>query len=142
MICQSPCSFCFNASYCITCVTTSTLFLENGVCLSCLSPCQTCSGIRSNCTSCDTTSNYSILHSATCLAACPDTYYSDGIQCQQCISPCDTCLNASNTSCLTCKSGYFQLGARCYTVCPDTYFNNITVCSACLSPCATCITSS
>jgi proprotein convertase subtilisin/kexin type 5 len=114
--------------------------LVNTQCLSCSSPCLTCSTIRTNCTSCDTSSGFPYLYSSSCLANCPFAHFDSGAYtCKKCSIPCDTC--TSSSICLTCLPGYSKLGNYCYTNCPSLFYSNGTDCISCnLALCKTCVT--
>ena len=140
--CQPPCLACASLNYCLSCIDTS-LFVVSGACLGCTVPCLSCSGLRTNCTACNTSSNYPYLFGGTCNSACLLSDYGDaGYQCQPCLSPCGSCSNGSVSSCLSCISGYYQLGSSCFAICPSSYYPSVTICSSCLVPCATCSSAS
>jgi proprotein convertase subtilisin/kexin type 5 len=91
--CFSPCLNCQSATFCTFCLDSS-LFLVNGSCLSCADPCLTCLGLRTNCTSCNTSSLFPYLNGGTCITTCPPTYYGSMIfTCVKCNSPCNSCQN-------------------------------------------------
>lgn len=68
-LCQSPCSTCLTDVLCLSCLDP-TLFLLNNACVSCISPCLTCSISRNNCTSCDQNSSFPLFMNNLCLASC------------------------------------------------------------------------
>lgn len=97
---------------------------------SCNSPCLTCSGDLSNCTSCDSSSTYPYLFSSTCLAVCPSGYYQDlDDTCKECLSPCATCEDSENR-CLSCISSPYRIlyGYSCVESCPRFYTDNNQKC--------------
>jgi hypothetical protein len=120
----------------------------NLVCTPCSSPCNTCSGTVSNCTSCVTASTFPYLNvsssgSGTCVNSCQSGMFPDTTllvpQCTACTSPCNTC--TSKNSCLTCVSPFYMYSGVCANGCPSgiTITNSVTmICDLCASVCATC----
>ncbi|EAR81858.2 zinc finger lsd1 subclass family protein (macronuclear) [Tetrahymena thermophila SB210] len=140
--CQFPCQNCLNVTSCFSCQENYTYDEQNQTCNPiCHSSCKTCSFPKkqnaclecndgyflaknrcipcsSSCATCDTTGN-------KCLT-CAEGYVYSSIynSCQFICNPsCKTCLPESPNSCLTCKTGYYQIG---------------NMCIKCESPCATC----
>lgn len=85
-----------------------------GVC-ECSTSCLACSGIVSNCTSCNSTL---ILYMNTCIGQCPaNTYKPTGIQ--SCITCTDVnCSVCNATSCITCQSNTYLYAGSCVVSCP------------------------
>ena len=96
--CVSPCSSCSSFENCTSCVTNTSLFESNSSCLStcpdgylsqtvnssdicvtCTSPCTTCSGSLTFCLSCDQSSGALYASNGSCVnsTSCPDTTYSN-----------------------------------------------------------------
>jgi proprotein convertase subtilisin/kexin type 5 len=119
-------------------------------CVTCFSPCQTCSQAGSTCTSC--VSGYS-LQGASCLSDCGNGYYPTiifstsiwgwtiSIQiCRHCPDICVTCSDSS--TCTSCPSSYhLDQNGNCLSNCtqPNQYFDLTTrQCLNCSSTCYTC----
>jgi proprotein convertase subtilisin/kexin type 5 len=154
--CVSPCVTCTSASACkscvpsfyltgTSCVTASSCpagtYAEslNNTCNVCTSPCQNCSNIGTNCTSCISPNLY---YSNTCVVTCPALMYPTLTQCLNCLSPCVTCTSAS--ACKSCVAGFYLTGTSCVVAssCPaGTYAESLNnTCNTCTSPCQTCDT--
>ena len=115
---------------------------QNGTCGPCDDNCQTCTGDKFTCTSCDTASSVPYLHNSLCLSTCPETYYENigsGV-CSLCSSlpnlHCENC--SSESTCHSCDTGYVLLNASCVDTVPDGYVNISNVAEACTGDCATC----
>lgn len=134
MVCE-PCAFvcatCVNtSSTCVTCnLSIAPLFYSpnqtcvsscpvpfvpdnNTICVSCSSPCNTCSQTKTNCTSClnGTNTYLSAVTIGLCLSICDQYYYANTttLTCESCSSVpninCSNCLN--QTYCISCNIGY------------------------------------
>lgn len=102
-LCDAGCATCWNTStYCLSCKEGR--LLQAGVCvtqcsdlyypdantlscLSCRSPCKTCSSIL-NCTSC---TNNMLLFFGQCVQICPDGSYPNSTVCTICPMKCQKC---------------------------------------------------
>jgi proprotein convertase subtilisin/kexin type 5 len=158
---STVCRDCSNSTFCINCYNDTSItanvvlknntcapscpdigfFVVNLVCQLCDPNCYKCTGSSKNCTQC-TGSLYLDSTTNSCVSVCPDKYYSvnSTLQCSPCISPCVNCI--SNTSCISCQSGWFLFGNSCLVSCPvDTYIQNSAnnTCDPCSSNCLTCI---
>ncbi len=96
----------------------------------------------SNCTKCDTASNFPYFYNFTCLDDCPATYYKDLINgmCQLCDNlniGCRFCSGIS--SCISCDSGFIFLNNKCYNSTPTGYYNDNGFAKPCTGDCATCV---
>lgn len=140
MVCVGGCNTCQSATFCLSCLDNVTLYLVNGSCVGCSSPCITCSGNPTNCTSCALSTTYPYLFNNICLPNCPANYFNDiDINaCTKCTSPCQTCTSALTNACVTCINGTFFLSGYCLPSCPAGYYNNGTACLACVPPCQNC----
>lgn len=72
---------------------------QNGTCGPCDENCQTCTGDKFTCTSCDTGSSFPYLLNSICLSVCPDFYYENigsGI--------CSLCSSLTNLHCQNCST--------------------------------------
>ena len=116
------------------------------VCEACSFDCKTCFGSGSwSCYSCST-GYYLQPTSTVCAQTCPPYYYYPDPKTNTC-TPCDiscaTCSDSANTSCTTCRLGYYQqpsLPMLCLKTCPDGYWSDssLTNCYKCDSKCASC----
>lgn len=80
----------------------------NNICTDCDPNCLTCSGVPSNCTSCN--SNL-LLYLNQCLSKCPDYYYENGNSCTSCAAQNIGCGNCSDANhCLSCDVGRVYFG--------------------------------
>lgn len=81
-------------------VCPSEYYSMDGICSKCSSGCLECTSEDNICTYCN--EGFYLLTN-TCLASCPDNYYSDPKQrlCVPCESPCETC-STSPTTCSSC----------------------------------------
>jgi hypothetical protein len=138
-----------NSSCLMSCPSSQGLFTDtaNFQCLPCSSPCFTCAGSVTNCTSCVSTSIQPYLNissgNGTCLNSCVTGMYPDTTQsipvCVACVTPCSTC--TSLKVCLTCISPFYMYLGNCTNTCPDniTIVNTVSrTCDACASVCAYC----
>ncbi|KAL4506331.1 hypothetical protein ABPG73_017065 [Tetrahymena malaccensis] len=140
--CQFPCKTCLNLTDCLSCSENYNLNEQNQTCDPiCHNTCKTCSfpsksnaclecndgyflskkrciPCSSSCATCDTTGK-------NCLTCAEGYIYSHVYNsCQFICNPsCKTCLPESPNSCLTCKSGYYQME---------------NMCIKCEPPCSTC----
>lgn len=120
--------------------------------LDCPLPCRTCSGTKTNCTTCynDTaiTSNiYYFVAAGQCLTACPDGFFEEVaiFNCSSCNAVCKTCdiVSTNCTSCNTASANQYlnksAAGWNCLAVC-DTgmYPNSNSECVQCVLPCKSC----
>jgi proprotein convertase subtilisin/kexin type 5 len=154
--CGTNCRDCINSTYCKSCYSNPSInnqtylnqlnnqcintcnstgqYLVGSICYSCNSSCLSCSLFSSNCTSCPTGSS---LYGGSCLAQCPDSYYSSSQTCVACINNCLTCTSAS--ACLTCSTNYvLQSNSTCLLTCPSGQYNSSNVCTICSTNCLTC----
>ena len=124
VLCDTSCLTCTaaTASDCTSCIDGKYLLkvgiLTTGSCQACNSPCVTCVGTGSYCTSC-----YS-------------GFYASGGTCSFCNSPCMTCSNTAN-NCTSCTAGYFIESIGTCTVCVSTCstcVGNKYNCTSCSSP--------
>jgi proprotein convertase subtilisin/kexin type 5 len=123
----------------LTCQTNG--YVINGlVCTNCSAPCITCSGLVTNCTSCNVSSLNIYLFNNNCLSTCGSGYYNNVISdiCSACTSPCETCTNVSVSSCLTCIQNYYLFNSTCSQTCPNSYYMSGLICVSCPSGCLTC----
>lgn len=161
--CSSPCLNChYKSTYCISCDSTSSLILlQNNSCvsqcstnytypatsipipscISCQSPCLTCSS-QTACLSCISGYRFS---GNQCSTSCVVRYYfnSSSTSCQQCSPNCIACTSA--TFCQSCASNYFinslsHTSNDCVSSCPSGFYNSILSgsCQSCIYPCSTC----
>ncbi|CDW73373.1 UNKNOWN [Stylonychia lemnae] len=134
-------------STCISNCSTSYYFSgsdSQGLCLKCNSTCLTCNQSASECTSCNTKSNYPFLSSKECVTACPTGQITDKSQgrCIPCTPPCKNC-SVSPTTCTTCENNFYQLSSQCLSSCPTNglYIQQRSnwTCQTCDPNCATCL---
>lgn len=190
-MCQSPCTECAGAPFmCTSCPPSFTLtnsqcvipfcLIQNGLvcvqcengyylasseveCIQCISPCVTCTGVSTSCTSCigglmlDTVKNTCIapnckrMDGGSC-TDCAKGFYPDATsgRCFPCVPPCSTCLGGADV-CTSCNSSYSLSASRC--VVPDcstmtgnacsvcnigTFLSGPLSCSPCQQPCSQC----
>lgn len=107
-ICYNPCPNGYYANY------------TNHFCDRCTAPCNTCSGLNTRCTSCNTGFYYL---NYQCLSSCPDGYYINGLNCSSCQPQCSRC-NISSSNCSLCNPAYpaYLYNYACLTDCPVGYF--------------------
>ena len=102
--------------YCpTTCPPGSVANAERTKCVSCNSPCLTCSGHPSRCTSCSACCGS--LFNNECLTSCPVGTYSVNATCQYCSHNCASCIGTLST-CTACPVGKFLYNSACYDKCP------------------------
>ncbi len=83
-----------------------------------------------------------------CVGICPEGTYSLEINktCLPCHSSCGSCRNASENSCISCKSGSFLIHDTniCAGSCPENYYTDrkLRKCIRCKTGCTSCETSS
>lgn len=136
--CVNPCVTCTTQTSCLSCNSTTYLYLTSCVtscpvnisvndsstrkCLACDAVCATCSGTTSNCTSC---ASNAALYNGNCVNPCPTPLVIKNGLCVPCDSPCDTCSNTSTncTKCLTNVSTTHLLNNTCLVSCPTGYYN-------------------
>ncbi|XP_031505761.1 uncharacterized protein LOC116268094 [Nymphaea colorata] len=114
-------------------------------CLSCDSPCATCTGAgASACLSCST--GRLIYNTNTCGSCASGTFANSGTTCAPCDANCGTC-QTSATNCLTCglissQQSYLYSDNKCYTTCPAGSYKDDSsgsyLCTACPAGCAQC----
>ena len=86
--CNSTAKYYFNSKCYFACPPGSYLSYDLVTCLTCASPCATCTGTAGNCTSCIA----SYYYLGQCLNACPPNYYIDtALSCQPCTSNPSKC---------------------------------------------------
>ena len=162
--CSFPCQSCLAPSACLSCYQDPTISnfsqyyaakqqclaacllgqmsLAGGVCIDCTNNCMQCSLGTSNCTACNSSTEFAYFYQNSCLKAsqCPLYFYpSTTYQCLACQPPCLTC-TAPNV-CLGCTNGTFKYGHSCINSCPaDFTVENLInrTCDPCSSICATC----
>jgi len=119
---------------------------NNTLCVPCSSPCNTCSQVKTNCTSClnGTNTYLSAVTIGMCLSSCEQYYYANitTLICDACSSVknlnCSNCLNS--TYCITCNIGYvmFLPSHSCLAQTPNGYLNISGIAVACNSSCSGC----
>jgi hypothetical protein len=149
------CTFCqagqlaYNGFCYVNCPSGSVASLNTSSCVTCNSPCGTCTEHPSKCTSCS--SCCGSLFNFQCLTSCPVGTYSINGTCQYCSYSCATCIG-TNSTCTSCPSGKVLYNGFCYDTCPyvmiggictfncakGLYKTPINQCVACDSTCATC----
>ncbi|KAL4469881.1 hypothetical protein ABPG72_011102 [Tetrahymena utriculariae] len=117
--CNSVCQTCNNQQTCNSCIQG--YYLYDNQCYQCDKSCQTCTGPEaSKCIVCYQTNYYiSINQNNICVPQCDlsqaqfvdITTNQQQKYCRPCNNFCQTCNN--ETSCLTCKQGYFLNGNQC-----------------------------
>lgn len=155
--CSAYCLSCQNASSCLQCnnITysyTSTVagvsqttcltscppgfYALNNICVSCISPCQTCQQSTTGvaCTTCQ--AGYYLLGSI-CYSQCPSGYYSSGSICSPCSSVCATC-NVTGTNCTQCKNNLVVIPSCTGGCANGSYLSGNNTCSKCDAACLTC----
>jgi len=122
------------------------------VCIACDSPCKTCSGGSTLCTSCVSNSSTPYLEfgTNTCKTGCPNGQYlpNSTFLCALCNANCLTC-SSSPTNCTSCglslSSGLqlYLFNNTCLATCPSgKYGDSSNACSSCDTSCNGCITTS
>ena len=144
--CSNGCALCSSPSACTQCKQSYYLssgscsttcpegtYQSNATCLSCRSPCKTCS--MQNCTSC---ADSYYLYQDNCLASCPLlTTVPYQSTCIPCSPTCLTCAGLS-TSCSSCCQNYYLYKASCVLACPSATVGIDSVCYACADNCEQC----
>ena len=124
VLCDTSCLTCTaaTATDCTSCIDGKYLMKSGasttGSCQACNSPCVTCVGTGSYCTSCNS------------------GFYASGGACSFCNIPCMTCSNTAN-NCTSCSAGYFLASVGTCTVCDSTCstcVGNQYNCTSCPSP--------
>jgi len=164
--CTSSCSTCTNTtSTCLSCnPAVAPLFVaansscvaacptplvsdnNNTVCVSCQSPCSTCSLVKTNCTGCLASTNtyLSGVTAGACVSSCEQFYFANATsqKCQGCSTVvnlnCNNCFNS--TYCLSCDPGYvlFTPNHSCLSNVPSGYINISGIATACTNNCTEC----
>jgi proprotein convertase subtilisin/kexin type 5 len=112
---------------------------DNHYCVACTSPCKTCEGSQTNCTSCLSGLDPEVfLNNNICIDSCPSYTYANYStnECSDCESPCYLC--SSLSVCESCVSGYFYYNGTCEVDCPFGFIGIAKVCESCDSPCDGC----
>lgn len=111
---------------------------EQNTCVPCEPNCGSCQDRPDHCTSCD---HHLVLYRNKCYAACPVfTYEMEDYTCAPCHMSCETCNGSSESQCLTCRPGRYELAGTCLASCPDGYYadKKRRECVRCASGCASC----
>ena len=111
----------------------------NSVCVSCTSPCRTCSESQTNCTACVSNLTPEVyLSNFDCIETCPTYTYGDATTnlCTACVPPCEKCVSASE--CSSCLSGFFLLDSSCINPCDVGYLGVNRICQPCTNNCESC----
>lgn len=115
---------------------------DNGTqfCKPCKDPCESCSFMPTNCTSCKT--GMLAAYGLCCNKCQPNQFLHGGI-CQNCTYPCTKCFTTA-TWCLACPSGRVLSSGNCIIDCPlrQFYHSSLKSCQPCGSTCETCHDSS
>lgn len=148
--CSPNCLTCEELAIKCTSCNTGLILTKDFICLEqryyqltlaliCLSPCRSCFGSSSNCTTC--LSSY-YLHSNTCLQKCPDGYYVElsSQSCEKCHQSCLTCTERL-TKCTSCLPGKVLFREICFDTPLENLWLDITTYTwrMCLSSCRRCI---
>ncbi|KAL4438377.1 hypothetical protein ABPG74_009416 [Tetrahymena malaccensis] len=140
--CHNTCQECTqpnNSSACTSC--KDGFILENGKCILCSNPCQTCKRKSTYCTSCQ--QGYRLERAyGRCIQDCQQGSYFEQNEnvCKPCSSPCENCEHYPYY-CTSCKEGYkynselFTCDIDCK---PGQYRDRYQQCKSCSEPCATC----
>jgi len=83
----------------------------------CSSPCNTCAGTPTTCTSCIVPSNEPFFNpqTNTCAKECPIGFFPLGTICYPCYDTCATCYDYAANNCVTCDPGYVFENGFCIT---------------------------
>lgn len=122
-------------------------FGPNRICITCQSPCLTCTGTTSKCLSCTTGFFYNSLDN-TCGLSCPFGYVGNAqtlscVPCDSATSYCENCVNTPKT-CTKCISGYNLYNSACYQNCEripgiSNLYNSLNGdCQPCHFSCSSC----
>ena len=124
----------------------------------CPNECLTCSGISSNCTTCNETlgSLFTVVNNSvtpaivtsSCLPQCPTGYYSDSNVCKKCDPSCTVC--EQSNFCTKCTMDwannllYYFRNYQCKIDCGERYYPDRTdptfyFCRNCPSDCQNCV---
>ncbi|ELP84797.1 protein serine/threonine kinase, putative [Entamoeba invadens IP1] len=136
-----------------TCITGFN-FLSNGLCETCHSTCEKCSGpLTTNCLSCGSgrylqngqclscdSNCYDIgpsCHNINGCIKCKDAFYINNKMCSPCNSNCNTCDGGTSSSCLSCKSGKYFVAQNktcndCDPNCAYGYCSTVNGCTKCI----------
>jgi hypothetical protein len=136
-----------NATYSECILACPASYLQNTASRSC-DPCNTtCSACSNNTNYCTTCVAPLLMLNHTCLAACPNKYYSSGSNCNPCSSKCQLC-EGTSTNCSKCTTSggnkAYLLNNSCLTTCPVKYYEydnagaGPTQCLACSAECGDC----
>ena len=108
--------------------------------MACISPCSSCSGSTTTCTSCVSGFYLYNTSSPTCVNPCPSPLFmnNNSQSCTGCDSACTTC-SAFSTQCTSCPFGQLLQDISCVTNCSVGYFPLGTVCTLCPTNCSACI---
>ena len=121
------------------------------VCYACDPKCSLCDATADSCQMCMGSGDFEsflFAENSSCLAVCPDGYYSNSTDhsCYACDEKCTLC-TGNATFCLECvaESGAYEAflleaNQSCLSDCPDTFFENSTdhKCYSCDNNCAQC----
>jgi hypothetical protein len=123
--CHQSCATCSGplSTSCLTCSSGYIISTPTGGCQPCQSPCKTCIGMVSQCTSCQ-----------------EGYFISSRYQCSMCALNCGLCSGAELSKCERCFSGYFfTSNNQCLAFCPTgTYPDEKSICQPCHSSCRSC----
>lgn len=115
------------------------------VCVHCNNTCTACSYISTNCSTCQSTGNFSAFYYndnltyPKCMMICPigTLAVNSSRSCVACATGCATC-NSTITICLTCSTTYGMINSTCYSPCPSSYFLSGSACNKCSPYCLEC----
>ncbi|KRX04496.1 Insulin-like growth factor binding protein, N-terminal [Pseudocohnilembus persalinus] len=158
------CQTCESLTECTSCVAPRLYYSPNNVCISdcetytgnamvndptntncvsCVSPCATCTGDVNTCLSC-VSGYYYLAADQACYNPCPDGYGISGSDCLVC-DPSYNCATCPNdiTTCTSCPTGFYYKSDtnECLAACPAGYYVNGDNCTKCNKACATCTAS-
>lgn len=156
---NSQCFYCQNGYYLFagscyqTCPSGTVANNATFQCVACNSPCRTCNGQPSICTSCEPGGGYLQISSGDqqCVTQCAQGTFPSGNVCQVCDFTCAQCLGTS-TNCIACPIGTYLYNSACWTYCPGVMNENQCVntcpagyfrqsnqtCQQCKAGCLTC----
>ncbi|KAL7422030.1 hypothetical protein Q5752_003803 [Cryptotrichosporon argae] len=122
--CDSACSTCTSATYCLTCATgfasngtcvtscPSSSIASGSACLTCHPDCATCSSTSATgCTSCPASSPAFV--DGRCVPACSSTQYLSGSTCVACAAACASCSGGADDECTSCADGHVLTAGTC-----------------------------
>ena len=114
----------------------------DGTCGECDINCGNCEGIPTNCTSCNSESEFPLLDLAACYPDCPFGFGNTRGVCEQCVAPCETCYNNTEIcdSCDGSEGRVWKYGPNCFKDCPiGTILDlKLKACTGCTAGCKTC----